>query len=111
MKCLHDLFEAQAFATPDRFAVACEDERLSYAQLNHRADLLAAELQSLDAGPDVRVGLLVDRSIDAIVGMLGTLKAGAAYVPIDPAYPADRIAFMLEDAGATLVLTQSSLRS
>src|SRR5215510_6000593 len=103
MNCLHDLVEAQALATPDQFAVACEGARLTYTQLNQRADLLAAELQSMGAVPDVRVGLLVDRSIDAIVGMLGVLKAGAAYVPIDPAYPADRIAFMLDDAGARIV--------
>src|SRR6185436_52944 len=93
--CLHHLFEAQALATPDSPAVRFEGERLTYAELNRRADLLAAHLRSMGAVPDARIGLLVDRSADAIVGILGTLKAGAAYVPIDPAYPADRMARIL----------------
>src|SRR5262245_1301206 len=109
--CLHNLVEAQAFRTPNEFAVAFEGERLTFGELNRRADVLAAQLRALGAGPDVRIGLLVDRSLDAIVAMVGTLKAGAAYVPIDPSYPADRIEYMLADSGATRVVTQGRLLS
>jgi len=107
--CLHQLIEAQAKRTPDQVAVVFEDRRMTYRELDRRADQLAHHLTALGAGPDVRVGLLVDRSLEMVVGILGTLKAGAAYVPIDAAYPADRIAFMLADAGVTLLLTQESL--
>jgi len=107
--CLHQLIEAQAKRTPDQVAVVFEDRRMTYRELDRRADQLAHHLKALGAGPDVRVGLLVDRSLEMVVGILGTLKAGAAYVPIDAAYPADRIAFMLADAGVTLLLTQESL--
>ena len=83
----------------------------TYGELNARANQLARHLRSLGVGPDVLVGLMVERSLDMVVGMLGILKAGGAYVPLDPAYPAKRLAFMLEDAQLTLVLTQKHLLS
>ncbi|MEW6301938.1 MAG: amino acid adenylation domain-containing protein [Verrucomicrobiota bacterium] len=107
--CLHQLFEAQAARTPDQPAVAFEDQRLTYAELNHRADQLARHLRTLGAGPEVLVGLCVERSVELVVGLLGILKAGAAYVPIDTALPAERIALMLADAGVELLVTQTSL--
>ncbi len=107
--CLHDLIERQALLTPDAPAVAHEQQRLTYRELNDRANLLAHHLRGLGAGPDVLVGLLVERSVDMVVGILGILKAGAAYLPIDPAFPQERVAFMLADSGVALVLAQSPL--
>ncbi|HVH67069.1 MAG TPA: amino acid adenylation domain-containing protein [Gemmatimonadales bacterium] len=107
--CLHHLIAAQAGRTPDRVAVVFEQERLTYRELDRRADLLAEHLRSLDAGPDTLVGLFVERSLEMIVGMLGILKAGAAYVPIDAAYPPERVAYMLADAGVACLLTQTGL--
>ncbi len=107
--CLHELIEEQARRTPDAPAVVFEEQVLSYAELDGKAEQLAGHLRARGVGPDVRVGLFVERSAEAIVGLLGILKAGGAYVPIDAAYPRDRIAFMLADADAALVLTQDSL--
>ena len=104
--CLHELFEAQAARTPDAPALAFEGERLSYRELDRRASRLAARLAALGVGPDVTVGLHVERSLEMIVGILAILKAGGAYVPIDPAYPPERAAFMVSDCGAKVVLTQ-----
>lgn len=109
--CLHQLFEAQADRTPAASALAFEQQRLTYAEVNDRANQLARHLRTLGAGPDVLVGILVERSLEMVIGILGVLKAGAAYLPIDAAYPHDRIAFMLGDAGARLLLTHSSLLS
>jgi amino acid adenylation domain-containing protein len=103
---LAGLWEAQAARTPDAEALVFGRERLSYAELDRRAAALAARLRSLGAGTDARVGLCVERSLEMVVGVLGILKAGAAYVPIDPAYPEDRVAYMLEDAGISVLLTQ-----
>ncbi|HZI21728.1 MAG TPA: amino acid adenylation domain-containing protein, partial [Gemmatimonadales bacterium] len=108
--CLHDLIEAQARRTPERMAVVFEDQRLDYRELDRRAALLASHLRGHGAGPDVCVGLCVERSLEMIVGILGVLKAGSAYVPVDAGYPRERTAFMLADAAATIVLTQTSLR-
>lgn len=112
----HRWFEEWARAHPDAPAVVFAGgdsggagERLSYGELNARANQLARHLETLGAGPGTRVGLCVQRSAAMIVGVLGILKAGAAYLPLDPAYPAGRLAFMLEDAEASIVLTQSSL--
>jgi len=105
--CLHDLFEQQALRTPDAFALAYEQDKLTYSELDDRANLLATHLREMGAGPDKVVGLIVERSLDMVVGMLGILKAGAAYLPIDPAFPQDRVAFMLSDANVELVLTQT----
>lgn len=107
--CLHQLIEEQAGRTPDQMALVFEQQRLTYGELNRRADQLAHHLRKLEVGPDVRVGLFVDRSLEMVVGILGILKAGGAYVPIDAAYPRERIGFMLTDADVTLLLTQSSL--
>jgi amino acid adenylation domain-containing protein len=103
---LQALFEAQADRTPDAMAVVFEDEWLTYAELNSRANQIGHFLGRLGIGPDQRVGICLERSVEMILAMFGILKAGAAYVPIDPSYPADRIAFVLEDAGAPLLLTQ-----
>jgi amino acid adenylation domain-containing protein/FkbM family methyltransferase len=107
--CLHRLIEQQALRTPDQPAVAYERQTLTYSELNRRANRLAQHLRTLGAGPEVIIGLLVERSVEMIVGLLGILKAGCAYLPIDPAFPQERIAFMLGDANARIVLTQSSL--
>jgi amino acid adenylation domain-containing protein len=105
-QCVHQLIEAQATRTPDAVAVVFEDRWLTYRELNRRATRLAHRLQRLGVGPDERVGIYVERSLDMVVGLLGILKAGGAYLPLDPDYPRDRLAFMLEDAGARVVLTQ-----
>lgn len=107
--CLHQLFEKQALRTPENFAAAFEDQKLTYRELAHRANQLARRLRSLGAGPDQVVGLLTERSLDMVVGILGILKAGAAYLPIDPAFPQERVEFMLGDAGAALLVTQTGL--
>ncbi len=106
---LPELFAAQAAQSPDATAVVFEDATLTYAQLDARANQLAHHLQSLGVGPEVVVGLCVERSLEMMVALLGILKAGGAYLPLDPAYPPDRLAFMLEDAAAPVLLTQSAL--
>jgi amino acid adenylation domain-containing protein len=106
---LHGLFEHQAARTPDAVAVEYEDERLTYAELNERADRVARSLRRMGVGTESRVGVLLERSINLVVGLLGVLKAGAAYVPLDPEYPHERLRFMLEDSGAGVLLTQSWL--
>ncbi|WP_420895036.1 non-ribosomal peptide synthetase, partial [Sorangium cellulosum] len=107
--CLHALFEAQVEKTPDAVAVVFEGQKLTYRALDARANQLAHHLRRLGVGPDVLVGLCVERSLEMVVGLLGILKAGGAYVPLDPTYPAERLAFMLEDTGAPVLLTQQSL--
>jgi amino acid adenylation domain-containing protein/FkbM family methyltransferase len=107
--CLHQLIEQQARRTPNQVAVVFEQEKLTYKELNYRANQLAHQLRERKAGPDVRVGLFVDRSLEMMVGILGILKAGAAYVPIDSSCPGERITFMLADANVTLLLTQGGL--
>ena len=107
---LPELFAAQVAQTPDAPAVVFEDQTLTYAQLDARANQLAHHLQSLGVGPEVVVGLCVERSLEMMVALLGILKAGGAYLPLDPAYPPERLAFMLEDAAAPVLLTQSALR-
>ena len=109
-RCLHELFEEQAERTPEATAVVCEGERLSYAELNVRANRLAHRLQELGIGPEQRVGLLFEHSLETVVAVLGTLKAGGAYVGLDPQWPAERLSFALADAGARLLLTHSELR-
>ena len=106
---LHHLFEAQAERTPKATAVVFEDKQLTYGELNRRANQLARHLVKLGVGPDVLVGIFVDRSLEMVVGLLGILKAGGAYVPLDPAFPGDRIAFMLEDSEVAVLLTQRHL--
>ena len=106
---IHELFAAQAARTPDAVAVVCGDERLTYAELDGRADHLAHRLRRLGVGPEALVGICVERSPEMVVGLLGILKAGGAYVPLDPAYPKERLAFMLADAGVAVLLTQERL--
>jgi aspartate racemase len=103
------LFEAQVEQAPDAVAVVFEGEQLTYRELNVRANQLAHYLQVLGVGPDVLVGIYVERSLEMLVGLLGILKAGGAYVPLDPAYPLERLAFMLEDASVSVLLTQARL--
>jgi non-ribosomal peptide synthetase component F len=98
--CLPQLIEDQVERTPDALAVIFKDTQLTYRELNARANQLAHYLQQLGVGPDVLVGLCVERSLDMVVGLLGILKAGGAYVPLDPTYPSERITYMLTDAQA-----------
>jgi iturin family lipopeptide synthetase A len=107
--CLHQLIEDQARRTPRQSAVAFEGQQVSYAELDRRTSELADHLREWGAGPEERIVLFVERTLSTIVGLLGILKAGAAYVPVDPAYPQARVAFILEDAGACMVLTESTL--
>ena len=107
---LHGLVEAQAARSPDAVAVTFEGARLTYRELNARADRVAHRLCGLGVGPETLVAVCAERSLELLVALLGVLKAGAAYLPLDPEYPADRLAFMLADAAAPVVLTQGSLR-
>ena len=95
---LPELFAAQVARTPDAVAVVFEEQSLSYGELDARANQLAHHLRALGVGPEVVVGLCVERSLEMVVGLLGILKAGGAYLPLDPDYPAERLAFMLADA-------------
>ena len=99
----------QVERTPDAIAVVFQDEQLTYEQLNHRANQLAHHLRALGVGPEVPVGICLKDSLEIVVGLLGTLKAGGVYVPLDPAYPKERIAFMLEDAKVPVILTEERL--
>jgi amino acid adenylation domain-containing protein len=109
-KCVHQLFEEQVERTPEAVAVVFENTQLTYLELNRRANQLAHNLQKLGVGPEVLVGICVERSLDMLVGLLGILKAGGAYVPLDANYPVERLAFMLEDTQAPVLLTQSHLQ-
>ena len=107
-RCLHDLVAAQAATTPEAEAVVCDGVRLTYGELERRANRLAAHLRSLAVGPEVVVGILTRRSPEMLVAMLATLKAGGAYLPLDPAYPEERLAFMAEDSRMSVVLTDGA---
>lgn len=104
---LHQFFEAQVESTPDAIALVHETGSLTYQELNRRANRLAHYLQTLSVGPETRVALLLKRSPELIVSMLAVLKAGGAYLPLDPAYPAERLSFMLEDAGASVLICRA----
>ncbi|WP_243391509.1 non-ribosomal peptide synthetase [Paenibacillus sp. GM1FR] len=106
----HRLFEEQAESTPEAEAVVYENDRLTYAELNERANRLATTLRASGIGREEIVGILAERSVDLLVAMMAVWKAGGAYVPLDPDYPADRVRFMLEDSGAKVLLTQTLLR-
>src|SRR6266581_6603915 len=107
--CIPQLIAERAATTPDAIALAMSDKVLSYWELNQRANELAHDLQAFGVGPNVLVGLCIERSLDMVVGLLGILKAGGAYVPVDPSYPAERIAFILADAQASVLVTQQAL--
>ncbi len=109
IKCIHTLFEEQAERTPDAIAVVFENQQLTYAELNGRANQLAHYLQKLGVKSDTLVGICVERSLEMIVGLLGILKAGGAYLPLDPEYPQERLSFMLEDSQVEVLLTQNKL--
>ncbi|HEX2269404.1 MAG TPA: AMP-binding protein, partial [Pyrinomonadaceae bacterium] len=108
--CIHELFEKQAAQTPNAVAVVFNEETVSYGELNRRANQLAHYLRGAGVGPEVLVGILMEHSIEMVVGLLAVLKAGGAYVPFDPQYPSERLAFMIEDAEMTVLLTMESLR-
>ncbi|WP_447739002.1 non-ribosomal peptide synthase/polyketide synthase [Pseudomonas laurentiana] len=107
---IQQLIEAQVFATPDAPALVLGEHTLTYAELNGRANQLAHKLREQGVGPDVLVGIAMQRSLEMVVGLLGIVKAGGAYVPLDPEYPQDRLSYMFEDSGIALLLTQSHLR-
>jgi amino acid adenylation domain-containing protein len=109
-QCLHELFEKQVERTPEAPAVVYEGRELSYGELNQQANILANYLRESGVGPEVVVGLCLERSLEMVVALLGVLKAGGAYLPLDPDYPAERLAWMMEDAQAAVLLTQAPLR-
>lgn len=107
--CIHQLFEAQVERTPDVIALIYQDQQLTYAELNDRANHLAQELRSIEVQPETLVGICMETSLEMMVGILAILKAGGAYLPLDPAYPSERLAFMLSDAQVSVLLTQTHL--
>ncbi|HET7461931.1 MAG TPA: amino acid adenylation domain-containing protein, partial [Longimicrobium sp.] len=107
--CIHEAFEAQAALAPDVVAVALGGDRLTYAELNARSNRLAHHLRGLGVGPDVRVAVCAERSLEMVVALLAVLKAGGAYVPLDPAYPGERLRYMLADSAPAVLLTQETL--
>ncbi|WP_293138435.1 non-ribosomal peptide synthetase [Okeania sp. SIO3I5] len=110
-QCIHQLFEKQVEQTPDAVAVVFEGEQLTYRKLNERANKLARYLQNLGVKPEVPVGICVERSLEMVVGILGILKAGGSYVPLDSNSPPERLAFILADTGISMILTQDKLKS
>jgi len=106
--CIHELFEQQVERTPDNVALTFEGQSLTYAELNRKANQLAHYLRSLGAQPETKVGICLDRSLEMIVAVWGILKSGAAYVPLDPKYPQDRLDYMSEDAGVALLVTKEA---
>src|SRR5213594_3346091 len=107
--CVHELFEAQVKRAPDAPAVAFGRRVLTYRQLDGQADALARRLRKLGVGPEIVVGLCLERSLEMVIGLLGILKAGGAYLPLEPAYPQSRRAFMIEDSQVRVLLTQQRL--
>jgi iturin family lipopeptide synthetase A len=109
-RCLHEMFEKQVTRTPRALAVVDEYRQLSYEELNRSANQIAHYLKKLGVGPDVIAGICMERSAEMVVGLLGILKAGAAYMPLDPEYPAERLAYMMQDAQLSFLLTQQRLQ-
>ncbi|TCP59165.1 amino acid adenylation domain-containing protein [Tumebacillus sp. BK434] len=109
-KCIHQLFEACAAKTPEETALIFRDQTMSYRELNERSNQLAHHLQGLGVGPETIVGICLERSLEMVVGLLGILKAGGAFVALDPAYPKDRLALILEDTAIPFVVTQSTVQ-
>ncbi|HEY2961417.1 MAG TPA: amino acid adenylation domain-containing protein [Pyrinomonadaceae bacterium] len=110
-RCLPELFEAQVQRTPDSIAVVYQDEKLTYNELNERANQLAYQLRYLGVGMETLVGVMMERSLEMMVALLGVLKAGSAYLPLDPEYPHERLRFIIEDAKPAVIVTQKSLQS
>ncbi|MBE0546008.1 MAG: amino acid adenylation domain-containing protein [Verrucomicrobia bacterium] len=110
-KCVHELFAEQAARTPDALAVADEKQRLTYRELDERADQFAQRLQTLGVGPEICVAVCLERSVEMVVALLAVLKSGGAYVPLDSAHPKERLAFVLEDSLAQVLVTQESLQA
>ena len=108
-ECVHELFERQVEQTPDALAVSIGDAHLTYRELNERSNQLARYLLSLGVGPESLVALALDRSLEMVIGLFGVLKAGAAYLPLDPDYPQSRLSYMMDDAHVSVVLTHSNL--
>ena len=110
-QCIHQLFESQVNKSPDALALVLKDQQVTYRELNQRANQLAHYLRKRDVGAEVRVGLYLESSLDMVAGLLGILKAGGAFVPLDPSYPKERLAFMLEDANVSLLLSHQRLEN
>jgi amino acid adenylation domain-containing protein len=108
-ECIHETIARQAAAAPDAVAVVFGDERVTYGELDGRANRLANHLRRLGVGPETRVGVCAERSVELVVALLGTLRAGGGYVPLDPGYPRDRLAYMLADSRVAVLLTQAHL--
>jgi amino acid adenylation domain-containing protein len=108
--CAHELFELQVERAPDAVAVICDGKRLSYGELNAKANQVAHYLRNQGIGPEVLVGVCLERSLEMVIGLLGIWKSGGAYVPIDPAYPADRVSYMCSDSGARVLLTENKCK-
>lgn len=109
--CIHQIFEQQVLHTPNAVALVCEDQRLTYQELNDRANQVANQLQRCGVGPETLVGLCVDRSAEMIIAILGIWKSGGAYLPLDPDYPIDRLTFMLQDSQIQILVTQAALQN
>ncbi len=110
-KCIHQLFESQACINPDQIALVCEGQQMTYLELEEKSRLLAVYLQEQGIQPDSRVGICMERSSDMVVAVLGILRAGGAYIPIDPTYAPERIRYMLKDSEISVLLTQARLAS
>lgn len=108
-KCIHELFEEQAAKTPNAIALIFKQQKLTYQELNQRANQIADHLQKLGVKPETLVGICVERSLLMVIGLLGILKAGGAYVPIDPGYPHERLSYMIKDSQMSILLTQTHL--
>ena len=107
--CLHELFSEQADRTPEAVAVVSASQQLTYGQLNTSSDLMARHLRTLGVGPEVIVGVHLDRGVGTVVGLLGILKAGGAYAPLDPGHPPERLRYLLLDSNPAAVLTQERM--
>jgi amino acid adenylation domain-containing protein len=108
-RCVHELFEEQAAKRPRAIALACGERTLTYGEFDRRSNQLARYLRSVGAGPEVVVGLCLERSIEMVVGVLGILKSGGVYLPLDPTYPTERLLYVLQDARAKMLITRSAL--
>ncbi|MGA9724521.1 MAG: non-ribosomal peptide synthetase, partial [Candidatus Binatus sp.] len=109
-KRVHDLFDEQARRTPEKTAVICRDQTMTFADLRKRAGHLAGRLRKLGVGPETIVAISMERSLEMMVALLAVLKAGGAYLPLDPAFPPDRVAFMLKDSATRVILTKGHLK-